>query len=108
MCVLAAVVYGICQDMVTAHICVEYFSVGHPPIFGGATNPLVLALGWGVIATWWVGVLLGVPAAFLARVGGRPKLTWRDLRLPVGILFAVVAVAATVPWPLGWLGETLG
>ena len=56
--VLAAVGYGIAHDSVTAHVCVEYFSVAHPPIFGGTHSPILLALGWGVIATWWVGLPL--------------------------------------------------
>jgi hypothetical protein len=32
-CVVAAIFYGIVHDRVTAHICVEYFSVFHPSIF---------------------------------------------------------------------------
>jgi hypothetical protein len=47
---LAAIVYGIGHDQVTAHLCVEYFTIGHPPIFPTA-SPFLLALGWGVIAT---------------------------------------------------------
>lgn len=31
--ILAAIVYGICHDQVTARVCVEYFTIGHPPIF---------------------------------------------------------------------------
>jgi hypothetical protein len=27
------VVYGIVHDQVTARVCVEYFTVGHPPVF---------------------------------------------------------------------------
>jgi hypothetical protein len=34
LCVLAAVVYGVLHDQVTARICVEYFTIGHLPIFG--------------------------------------------------------------------------
>lgn len=49
-CVLAAVVYGLLHDQVTAHLCVEYFSVAHPPVFHTG-SPFLLALGWGVIAT---------------------------------------------------------
>jgi hypothetical protein len=50
-CVVAAVLYGIVHDQVTARICVEYFLVFHPPIFP-TQSPTLLALGWGVIATW--------------------------------------------------------
>lgn len=105
LCVVAAVMYGIGQDLVTTRVCIEYFTVGHPPIFGGTQDPTLLALGWGVFATWWVGMLLGVPAAFFARAGSKPKLTWRDLRKPIGVLMVVVAISAILAWPVGWLGE---
>jgi hypothetical protein len=91
--ILAAVVYGVLQDQVTARVCVEYFTLGHPPIFA-TDDPTLLALGWGVIATWWVGVLLGVPLACCARLGPRPKLTAEQLLVPIGIQMASVAVIA--------------
>ena len=31
--VLAACVYGIAHDLVTTHVCIEYFTVAHPPVF---------------------------------------------------------------------------
>src|SRR5262249_32121548 len=43
LCVAATVLYGICHDQVTARVCVEYFTVGHPPVFGGLTDPTLLA-----------------------------------------------------------------
>jgi hypothetical protein len=61
-CILAAVLYGIVHDMFTAHLCVEYFSVFHPPVFN-TDSPTLLALGWGVIATWWAGGIIGAPCA---------------------------------------------
>src|SRR5438105_3328307 len=30
--VATAVAYGIVQDQVTARVCVEYFTIGHPPV----------------------------------------------------------------------------
>ncbi len=57
LCVFSAVVYGILHDQITARICVEYFTIGHPPVFG-TDDPTLLGLGWGVIATWWVGCSL--------------------------------------------------
>ena len=47
--VVGAVAYGIAHDNVTARVCVEYFTIGHVPIFG-TENPTLLALGWGVLA----------------------------------------------------------
>jgi len=94
--VAAAVVYGIVHDQFTARICVEYFTVGHPPMFD-TESPTLLAFGWGFIATWWVGVILGIPAAWLARVGAKPKLCAAQLLRPLAFLLAIMATgAATV------------
>jgi hypothetical protein len=102
MCALAAVLYGIVHDQITARICVEYFTIGHPDIFG-TDDPTLLGLGWGVIATWWVGVLLGVPLAWLARAGDRPKRDAMSLCRPVGWLLAAMAGCALVAGATGWL-----
>jgi hypothetical protein len=51
LCVLSAITYGILHDQVTARICVEYFTIGHPPMFA-TDSPTFLALGWGILATW--------------------------------------------------------
>ena len=79
--VLSAVVYGILHDQVTARVCVEYFTIGHPPVFP-TDSPTWLAFGWGVIATWWAGLFLGLPAAIACRVGALPKLDAADLLRP--------------------------
>jgi hypothetical protein len=93
LAVASAVVYGIVHDQFTARICVEYFTVGHPPVFQ-TQSPTLLALGWGVIATWWVGVILGIPAALLARFGSKPKISARQLIRPIGFLFAIAGTGA--------------
>ena len=59
-CVIAAVLYGIVHDQFTARICIEYFTVFHPPIFH-TQSPTLLGIGWGVVATWWVGAFFSVP-----------------------------------------------
>jgi hypothetical protein len=69
---LACIVYGIIHDQITARICVEYFTIGHAPVFD-TEDPSLLGLGWGVRATWWVGLFVGIPLATFARIGGRPK-----------------------------------
>ena len=99
----SAVAYGILHDQVTARICVEYFTIGHPPVFP-TESPTLLALGWGVIATWWVGLPLGILLSAAARVGGNPKLTSSDLRRPVGILLLGMGACAAVS---GAIGATL-
>ena len=44
--VAAAIAYGIVHDQVTAHLCVEYFTIGHPPVFP-TQNPTLLAFAQG-------------------------------------------------------------
>jgi hypothetical protein len=90
---LAAIGYGVLHDQITARICVEYFTIGHPRIFA-TQSPTLLALGWGVVATWWVGLPLGVLLAIAARLGQRPKVTARALRRPVGVLLLAMAASA--------------
>jgi len=92
---VAAIVYGILHDQVTAHLCVEYFTIAHPPVFP-TRSPFLLALGWGIIATWWVGLPLGLCLAAAARIGSAPKLRLADLRRPIILLMAASAVAALI------------
>ncbi|PZR60105.1 MAG: hypothetical protein DI537_53130, partial [Stutzerimonas stutzeri] len=89
----AAILYGILHDQVTAHLCVEYFTIAHPPVFP-TTSPFLLAVGWGVIATWWVGLPLGVLLAAAARLGRHNRLTVAQLKRPILMLMAVSAIAA--------------
>ena len=100
LAIFAAVVYGILHDQITARICVEYFTIGHPPVFG-TDDPTLLGLGWGVIATWWVGLMLGIPLAMCARLGSRPKLTAGQLARPLAVMLVVVGLLAAVAGLVG-------
>lgn len=104
---LAAITYGIIHDQVTARICVEYFTVGHARLID-SDSPTVLGLFWGVVATWWVGLPLGIGLAIAARAGRRPKLTWRQLLRPIGILMGVMFAVATVGGVIGYVTATTG
>jgi len=106
MCILAAVGYGIVHDQITTRICLEYFTVFHPPILGGTQSPTMLAFGWGVIATWWVGALLGVPLSLIARVGSRRRISASELLPMIGILLLVMAVCALVAGVIGYYRGT--
>ena len=105
--VVAAVTFGILHDQVTARICVEYFTIGHVPMFD-TESPTLLAIGWGTIATWWVGVLLGVPAAGLARIGRMPKLSAARLIRPIGYLMLAAACASLTAGMAGYLAARAG
>ena len=92
-CILASITYGVVHDMVTAHICVEYFTIAHPPVVD-STSPVVLALVWGVLATWWVGLALGVVLASVARFGTRRPVVLAQLTSPIVNVMLVSALAA--------------
>lgn len=98
---LAAVVYGIVHDQITVRICLEYFTIFHPPVVP-TTNPTLLAFGWGVIATWWAGFLIGVPLAFCSRLGAPPRRDVTSLVRPVAKLMLVMAGGAILSGFIGW------
>lgn len=91
--VLAAVAYGVVHDQITAHLCVEYFTIGHPQLID-SDSPVVLGLFWGGVGTWWVGAGLGVMLAATSRVGRWPKLEWKDHRRGMAWLLGVIAFLA--------------
>src|SRR6266513_2858429 len=91
--ILAAVSYGIIHDQTTVRVCVEYFTIGHPPLIP-STSPTLLALAWGVVATWWVGLPLGFTLASAARLGHRPKLLAAQLTPLILRLLATAAIVA--------------
>ena len=101
-CIAAAILYGIIHDQFTARICVEYFTVFHPPVFA-TQSPTLLGLGWGIIASWWVGALLGVLLALAVRAGSCPKLSAERLIKPIGKLLLVMAGSALVAGFGGYL-----
>jgi hypothetical protein len=102
LCVFAAMAYGVVHDQITVRVCLEYFSVFHPTILP-LTSPTLLALQWGIVATWWVGGALGVPLAIAARAGSQPTLSARDLRQPLLILLACMAAASLAAGTTGFL-----
>ncbi len=105
--ILAAVTYGILHDQVTAHLCVEYFSIAHPMILP-LTSPTLLALEWGVLATWWVGAFLGILLAFAARLGPRKKISMRDTIRPLIKLLLCMAAGAFVAGVAGFYFSRVG
>ena len=101
MCIISAMVYGIVHDQVTARVCVEYFSIGHPQLFQ-TDNPTLLGIGWGIAGTWWVGLIFGLSLAIIARAGSRPAFTATDLIRGILVLLAVMAMFALLAGILGW------
>jgi len=105
--ILAAVSYGIVHDQITARVCVEYFTIGHPQVLAVQTNsPTVLGFVWGVIATWWVGLGLGIPLAAAARFGSRPRKSARDLIRPLFVLMMVAGMLALCAGLVGYVAAS--
>lgn len=105
--VVACVIYGIIHDQITARLCVEYFTVFHPPVFG-TDDPTLLGIGWGILATWWAGLLLGVPLAVVSRTGKLPKRSAADLVRPITMLMLVAGGVATVAGLVGFVAASSG
>lgn len=102
----AAILYGMAMDQITIRICPEYFTVAHPHIFNTGSLTL-LALAWGVIATWWAGAIVGVAFAIAGRAGSLPKLTWRKFVRPLVILALIMAATSVAAGFLGaWMVNT--
>lgn len=102
----AAILYGIVHDQITIRVCPEYFTVAHPHILNTGSLTLI-ALGWGVVATWWGGLAAGILLAIAARAGSPEKFTWRRLARPALILLLVMAMCATLAGFIGhWLSST--
>ncbi|NBB83347.1 MAG: hypothetical protein GVY28_08065 [Alphaproteobacteria bacterium] len=101
--ILSCVIYGILHDQVTARICVEYFTMGHAPLFN-TTSPTLLGIAWGIVATWWVGLILGIPIALAARVGRWPKRTAAHFVKSIAILMLACGCCAV---SAGFIGNHL-
>jgi hypothetical protein len=99
--VAAAILYGVLHDNVTARLCVEYFTVGHPRVIA-SESPTALALVWGVLATWWFGAFLGVLLALAARAGRRAKWGPRDVVKPIGLVIVAVGIASFIGGCIGY------
>jgi hypothetical protein len=102
MSVFAAILYGVTHDQVTVRICLEYFTIGHPPLIL-SKSPTLLALAWGVVATWWVGLPLGVILAMAARSSSRPKLSAAQVKPFVLRLLVVVGFLAALTGFVGYV-----
>ena len=107
LAVAGGAAYGILHDQVTVRVCLEYFTIGHPPIFA-TRSPTLLAIGWGIAATWWVALPLGFSLAAAARMGTRPKWGVREVVRPLVILLASMALCALLAGIAGYVLVRLG
>lgn len=103
---LAAISYGVLHDQVTIRICLEYFTEAHPTVLDDP-SPTVLAATWGVLATWWVGLPLGILLASAARLGRAPKRDAASLLRPLCRLMLWMGGAAAGAAVAGYLAHVL-
>ncbi len=101
LCTGFAILYGVIHDQITARICLEYFTVFHPTIIK-TQSPTLLGIVWGILATWWVGTLLGIPLAWAAQSGSAPAWTVNRFYRPLLFLFLEMAVSATIAGYMGY------
>jgi len=99
--VASAVIYGILHDQITVRVCLEYFTIGHPAIFGDQ-SPTILAILWGTVASWWMGLFLGIILALAATIGSNPLRSARSLVRPLLNLLAVMALSAVIAGIVGF------
>lgn len=102
VCIVVAICYGIVHDQITVRLCLEYFTIGHRPLVP-TSNPTLLALAWGVVATWWLGAILGLPTMLVMRVGKRPAWAVQKLYRPLLIYLDSVGLAASIFSLVGYL-----
>jgi len=100
-CIISAIVFGVVHDQMTARLCVEYFTLGHPKIVE-TQDPTLLGLVWGVVASWWVGALLGLALAVAARKGPLPRIDAASLHGSLVRLLGVMTLCSAAAGALGW------
>jgi hypothetical protein len=76
---------------------------GLPPEDYNSQSPTLLALAWGVAATWWFGGILGILLAIVSQAGSRPKLDLQDLLRPMCVLLAAMGICALVAGSIGYV-----
>jgi hypothetical protein len=101
LCTLAAISYGIVHDQITAHLCVEYFTIAHPPLFH-TESPTMLGFCWGIAATIGIGVVLGAVLAEVSQSQGSPPYPISRLGRRLVVLLGVMGLMAFLSGLLGF------
>jgi hypothetical protein len=99
MCVVASIAYGVVHDQFTARAYLPYFTEWPPhasmmPL--NSTNPTIVGFAWGFAATWWVGLILGIPLALVSTSGPDNWWNWRRLAVYLAALLVCVGGLAAL------------
>lgn len=85
---------GVTVNLVTANVAVEYFTIHHPHVVD-SDSPWVMALIWGIGASWWCGLILA-PLLWWANVRRRAPLSVRKLLIMVakamGLIWLIMMI----------------
>ena len=79
---------GLAVDVVTANVAVEYFTVHHPHVVD-SHSPWIMAVVWGIGASWWFGLIAGGLLWWMNMRRPRPLSDKRILRMIVASLIAI-------------------
>ncbi len=91
--IVAACAYGVIHDEVTVRLCLEYFSIAHPPLFHTG-SPTLLAMCWGVAATAGLGAVFGSLLALVSQSRGAAPYPIRRLGRSILALLAFMGISA--------------
>jgi hypothetical protein len=101
LCIVAACTYGVVHDQITVRLCLEYFTVAHPPLFH-TTSPTLLALCWGVAATAGIGAIFGGILTLVSQSPGTIPYPLPRLARSIAILLSAMGVAAFASGMIGY------
>jgi hypothetical protein len=93
--VVLSCLLGLAVDVVTAHVAVEYFTVHHPHVVD-SQSPWVMALVWGIGASWWFGLIAGVLLWWMNVRRPEPLSRRRVLRMIVPSLLVIWLVMMAI------------
>lgn len=95
--ILVAGVYGILHDQITYSISPEYFTkfkykqFGFEPEWFGGHRATVAVIGF--LATWWMGLLIGIPLGLLSFIFPTHKIMSKGLRKAIILVLLITAMA---------------
>jgi hypothetical protein len=105
--IVAACSYGVIHDQITARLCIEYFTIAHPPLFH-TTSPTLLALCWGIAATAGIGAILGVVLALVSQSPGKNPYPVAELGRSILLLLIIMGAGAFIAGMAGYQLSTRG